>query len=321
MSSSIFKCLNVLLLTSSYGLLELAVIVSGSRDYSRSIARAIALRLNLKLVDVLSKRFPDGELYVRVVNGLEDEHYIIVQSMEPPSSNSIIELILLLDALSEFKPREVTLVAPYLPYARQDKVFLRGEPISVRALLKTFKTLGVNRLITVEAHSPTALSYFPGDVINIRPLEYMAKLVGFSSDILVISPDIGGIDRARRVAEALNARSDYIVKRRDRVTGEILVEPRELDPRGLEVLIVDDIISTGGTIAEVARILREKDASKINVMTVHYLNIEGALERILKFTDRIIASNTIQPLYPDKIEYIDVIPLICDTLTTILERV
>jgi ribose-phosphate pyrophosphokinase len=289
----------------------LAIVVSGSRAHSRLLGELLASRLNMRFTVVEGKRFPDGELYVRVTSSVKGEDVIVVQSMEPPQNDALVELMLLVDALVEAGAGDITLFAPYLPYARQDRVFLAGEPVSVRAILKTLHGLGVRRLVVVEAHSERALSYFPGHVVNVNPLPYMAKLSGLKGDVLVVSPDLGGISRARGVAEALGARSSYIAKVRDRVTGSISMDAGSLDPRGLDVVVVDDILSTGGTLAEASRILLERGARSVQVIVVHNLNLPGALERVLGAgVSRITTSNTLPQPDHQALKVIDVTPLV-----------
>ncbi len=293
----------------------MTVIVSGSRVHSRLLGELLASQLGLKLFSVEGRRFPDGEIYVRIIGDIRGEDVVVIQSMEPPQNDALVELLLIVDALVELGVRGITVFTPYLPYARQDRVFLSGEPVSVRVFLKALRVLGVERLVVVEAHSERALSYFQGEVINVNPLPYMAKIRGFTSDTLVISPDLGGIGRAVSVAKAIGARSDYIVKRRDRITGGISMELGSLDPSGFDVLIVDDIISTGGTIAEASRMLLERGARSVQVLVVHNLNLPGALEKIRKAgVLKVTTSNTIPQPDIDFLDVIDITPLIANIL-------
>jgi ribose-phosphate pyrophosphokinase len=272
------------------------------------LGELLASRLNLRFAVVEGKRFPDGEVYVRVTPSVKDEDVIVVQSMEPPQNDALVELMLIVDALVEAGASSITLFTPYLPYSRQDRVFLAGEPVSVRAVLRALHSLGVGRLVVVvEAHSERALSHFPGRVVNVNPLPYMAKLAGLGGDALIVSPDMGGVSRARSVAEALGARSCYIAKVRDRVTGSISMDVGSLDPRGLDVVIVDDIMSTGGTLAEASRILLERGARSVQALVVHNLNLPGALEKVTGAgVSRIITSNTLPQPRLDVVSVIDI---------------
>ena len=289
----------------------MAIIISGLRAHSRLLGELLASRLNLRFAVVEGKRFPDGEVYVRVTPSVKDEDVIVVQSMEPPQNDALVELMLIVDALVEAGASSITLFTPYLPYSRQDRVFLAGEPVSVRAVLRALHSLGVGRLVVVEAHSERALSHFPGRVVNVNPLPYMAKLAGLGGDALIVSPDMGGVSRARSVAEALGARSCYIAKVRDRVTGSISMDVGSLDPRGLDVVIVDDIMSTGGTLAEASRILLERGARSVQVLVVHNLNLPGALEKVTGAgVSRIITSNTLPQPRLDVVSVIDITPVV-----------
>ena len=291
----------------------MAVVVSGPRSHGRFLGELLASALGVRHVVVDGKRFPDGEVYVRLAGDVGGEDVIIVASTEPPQNDGFVELLLVIDAVWEAGARSVSTFIPYLPYARQDRVFLPGEPVSVRVLLKTLYSMGVGRVAVVEAHSDRALSYVPGEVVNINPLPYMARRARLAGDILVVSPDLGGAGRAASVAEALGARSDYIVKRRDRVTGEIEMDLGSLDPKGLDVVIVDDIISTGGTIASAARMLLERGARSVQVLAVHNLNIPGAMDRVRSSgVSRVIVSNTLPQPELEGLEVIDVIPVVAE---------
>ncbi len=289
----------------------MTIVVSSSRAHSKLLGELLASRLGSKFASIEGKRFPDGEIYVRVTVDVKGEDVVVVQSTEPPQNDALVELMLIVDALLEAGANSINVFIPYLPYARQDRVFLAGEPISIRAVLRALHNLGVKRLFVVEAHSERALSYFPGSVVNVNPLPYMAKLIGVGSDALIVSPDIGGVGRARSVAEALGARSCYMSKVRDRVTGSISIDIGLLDPRGFDVVVVDDIISTGGTIAEASRILLERGARSVQVLVVHNLNLPGALERIVEAgVSRITVSNTLPQPRHDIVKVIDITPLV-----------
>lgn len=294
----------------------MVVVVSGSRGHSIVLGGLLSSALGCRRVGVYSKRFPDGEAYVRVEGGFKGEVIVLVQSMESPQVEGLFEVLLLADALYEGGASEVILYAPYLPYARQDKVFLEGEPVSVRAVLRSLYFNGIRKLVTVEAHSSKALSHYPGEVLNLRPLPYMAKVLGLSSEVLVVSPDVGGVERADSVARALGAERGYMVKRRDRVTGEVSMGPGDFNPVGRDVVIVDDIISTGDTIALASRTLYNMGAKSVSVVAVHLLGIPGSLEKIRASGVRgLTVSNSLPPVGEENITYVDLTPLVAESIS------
>ncbi len=294
----------------------MVVVVSGSRVHSSVLGGLLASALGCRRVGVYSKRFPDGEVYVRVDGGVRGEVVVLVQSMESPQVEGLFEVLLLADALYEAGASDVILYAPYLPFARQDRVFLDGEPVSVRVVLKSLYSMGVRRLVTVEAHSVRALSYYPGEALNLRPLPYIVRFLGLSSGVLVVSPDFGGVERADSVAGALGADRGYMVKRRDRVTGEVSMEPGDFNPRGRDVIIVDDIISTGDTIALASRTLYNMGARSVSVIAVHLLGIPGSLEKIrASGVGKLTVSNSLPPAGGDYVSYVDLSPLAAEAVS------
>ncbi|WP_292320407.1 ribose-phosphate diphosphokinase [Caldisphaera sp.] len=293
------------------------VVIAGTNDVSNEIAKSIANSLSADICNPIYKTFPDGESYIRIPCEINGKRAIVVQSLVYPQDKSIIETILLGDAIKELKAEDQILVSPYLAYARQDRVFLEGEPISIRSILNIFKEY-YNMLFTIEIHKEESLKYFGKPSINIRPYIYMAEKIGFDKrNIAVLSPDIGAIDRAKSLSSYLNCEYDYFVKSRDRVTGEITMQPKELDVKGKDIIIIDDIISTGGTILKASQILRSQGARKIYVMVSHAILLNNAEEKLISSgIDKIYAANTLPK--KDKVHYIDVGPFIASNLTAYL---
>ena len=244
-----------------------------------------------KLADILGaqllrpeyKRFPDGEAYLRVPRSLRGEEVVVVQSFYPPQDSHLLEALILIDAALNAEASRVVLAVPYLAYSRQDKVFLYGEPISVRAVLKSLRAAGAHGIIVVDIHREGTLSYFEGPNVEESAIPELAEYARnwiASDKVLVLSPDLGGVKRARSFAEILGAEWSYIRKERDRVTGEVRMEPVDVEVKGKTVIIVDDIISTGGTLAKSSRMMLDSGASKVYAMCTHPLLAPGALERL-----------------------------------------
>ncbi|MEB3778665.1 MAG: ribose-phosphate diphosphokinase [Desulfurococcales archaeon] len=288
----------------------MATIIPGSDEASRSIASSIAMGIDAKMTVPSYKVFPDGELYVRVSGDLESP-IIVVKTMSPPQDSSIMEAMLLADALRGLGFQDIVLVAPYMAYSRQDRRFLEGEPVSIAVVLRALSLSGYSRLATVEIHKLDALNYFEGSSLSVSPFKFMADRVDLPDSPLVLAPDQGALHRARELASHLGVDYDYLVKERDRVTGEVRVKPREINAEGRDVVIVDDIISTGGTIAEASRELKKAGARRVYVMVAHALMAGRAVDKLRGAgVERVYASNSLPPRDGGLIHYVDIGPLL-----------
>ena len=261
-------------------------IVSGPS--SQVLAGRIARTLGCPLADTEFSIFPDGERYLRV-SGIDScDHVVIVQST--PTDSDYISLLQLIDACDTSDLIDV--VIPYFGYARQDKRFKDGEPVSARALAHA---ITADRVFTVNIHNPCVLAYFdaPATSINAAPAvgEYIASMK--LTDPMIISPDKGAIDLVRSTSETLGVDFDYMEK--TRISGEsVSVKAKELDVSGRDVIILDDIISTGGTIAETTFLLKKNDAKRVFAVHVHPVLAQSAVLRLFAAgVEGIIATDTL----------------------------
>lgn len=265
------------------------VLGSGAQHLKEEIRRKIQ-NYEKELLEVEIKKFPDGEKYVRVLG--DGNKAIVVQSTYSPQDEHLIELLLLGDALKEKGFEKLIAVVPYLAYSRQDRVTKDGEPISVRAVMKA---IGIyyDELYVFDLHNPQTLEFFPGKAVNLSPARAIANY--FKDKIgegIVLAPDKGALERAKAVAEILNVEFSHFEKKRISPT-EVQMTPVDIDVTGKNVLIVDDIISTGGTMIRAANILRKMGAKKIYVTATHGVFAEGAIERVSKAVDELAVTNTI----------------------------
>ena len=272
-----------------------------------------------RLVKIIHKVFPDGESYVRYPVPVEGEEVVIVQSLYAPQDKHFLELLLMIDAALDLGAERVIAVVPYLAYSRQDRMFLEGEAVSVRTILKTLRNLGTYAFITVDIHKEYSLKHFGERAYNVTAMEEIAKHIKKQfpdlENPLVLSPDKGAIIHASRVAKVLNSEYDYLEKERDRVTGEIRVKPKELSVNGRDVIIVDDIISTGGTIALAATSVLKQGARRVIVGCAHPLLIGNAREKLRKASvNYLVATDTI----PSEYSKVTVAPVIAKLLKKIL---
>ncbi|MCD6275480.1 MAG: ribose-phosphate diphosphokinase [Thermoplasmata archaeon] len=264
-------------------------IVTGSASYL--LGEKIAQLLNEKYIPPVIEKFPDGEIYVRIEGEIEKE-VALIQTTYP--NDKLIELFLLQDALREKGVERIITVVPYFGYSRQDKIFKEGEAISARAMAKHIE-LYSDIFIGIDLHAPSILNWFSIPTVHLHATEPIARFLKERDVDVVISPDKGGVERAKLVAEAMNAEFDYLEK--VRLSGEeVVIKPKNLDVREKIVGIVDDIISTGGTIARAAEQLRRQGARKIYAVCTHGLFIGKAEENMKKVND-FASTDTIESKY------------------------
>ncbi|RLI27825.1 MAG: ribose-phosphate pyrophosphokinase, partial [Candidatus Hecatellales archaeon] len=238
---------------------------------SVTLAEKTAELLGCSLVKVDFKRFPDGESYVRLAREVKGEKVAIIQSTYPPQDSHLLQLFLLVDASLRHGASEVTAVVPYLAYARQDKVFLPYEPVSVEVVLKTLKCLGVKRLLTVNVHSPEALKRVELECFDLSALSLLAEFFAGEGlkGAVAFAPDRKAARLAEEASRILGGGLGWFAKQRDRVTGEVTSELEQGEVEGRKVILFDDIISSGGTMRLAARKLLEAGASEVYAACVH----------------------------------------------------
>lgn len=254
-----------------------------------------------KILEVELRKFPDGEKYVRVLGSAGKT--TVISSIFVPQDERIVELLLLGDALREVGVEKLRVIVPYFAYSRQDRVTKDGEPISVRAIMKALG-LYYDELYVFDLHNPETLRYFPGNAVNLSPAriiaDYFREKLG---EGIVLAPDKGALGRARAVAEKLGLEYSHFEKRRVSPT-EVEMIPVDIDVRGKNVLIIDDIISTGGTMIKAAQILRKLGAGRIFVGVTHGVFADGAVERVSEAVDELAVTNTI----PTPVSKISIVP-------------
>jgi len=268
-------------------------VIAGSA--SQKLSTRLAKTLGCKLVKSEVKRFPDGELYVRLRGEVRNQHVVVVQSTCTPQDGNLMELFFILNTARDLGAKKITAVVPYLAYARQDKRFKPGEAVSLQTVARLLKAAGADRVITLDIHEEHSLRDFPVPAVNLTAMpllgEYLKKLK--LNCPIVVGGDQGSEIRAKLVAEKLGSSYDYLVKRRVSPT-KVITKPKKLDMRGHDAVIVDDIISTGGTIIEAAKILRREGARKIYAACTHGVFSGNALQKLKKAKIQVIATDTIE---------------------------
>ncbi|MGI0149129.1 MAG: ribose-phosphate diphosphokinase [Thermoplasmata archaeon] len=266
-------------------------VVGGSA--SQPLARALAKELAADLVDVAFERhpggFPDGERYVRLLGPVGGDRVLLVQTTWPDSK--IIELFLLADAVRDAGARRLTAVVPYFGYSRQDKRFLEGEAISAKTIAKHI-AVDADEILTATIHNPDMLSAFPLPSREVSGIPALARYLKGTPVDMLLAPDENAVRFAQEASGITGLPFDSLSKERiDSYT--VRIKPKTLKVKGKSVAIVDDVISTGGTIATAAKELRSQGARRVIAACVHGLFV-GNAEANLAACDDVIATDTVQ---------------------------
>jgi ribose-phosphate pyrophosphokinase len=281
---------------------------------SQNLGKKVAESLGVSVVPVNIKTFPDGEYCLRFDRELKSEEVIVVQSSGPPQDTNILQLLIMIDAAKELGAEKVTAVVPYLAFARQDKQFLPGEAISVATIVKLIEACGADRFLTVNIHSKDILKRFAILTENISAITSLAEhfknrgLDGAFS----LSPDKGAIGLAEEADQVLGGGHGWLRKERDRFTGDIQMEEKSFDVKDRDVIVFDDIISTGGTIAKAVKMLKTQGARRVYAACVHPLLIGDAKKKILESgAEEIVGTDSI----PSSVRMVSIAQLIAEALS------
>ncbi|MCX8175739.1 MAG: ribose-phosphate diphosphokinase [Candidatus Bathyarchaeota archaeon] len=285
---------------------------------STALGESVAKELGVDVVKVESKIFPDGESYIRFTRNVEGEDVIIVQSTYPPQDTHLVQFFLMIDNARKLKARNIVAVSPYLAYARQDKVFRPYEVVSIQTILKIFEGLGLNLLITVDVHDPRVFEYVSFKCLNLSAVKLLAEYFQNNFNLekpVAFAPDEKAVKMVKDVVNMYGWDSGWFKKERDRVTGEISMKCESVfDVKNRDTIIFDDIISTGGTTATAARMLKSMGAKRVYSACVHPLLVGDAYEKIIKNgVEKIVATDTI----PRNVSFISVKPLIVEALKSL----
>lgn len=253
---------------------------------SIDLARKIGEMLGFPLVNIRMKRFPDGEFYVKFEETIAGENLLIVQSLYPPQDIHAMELFLILHTARDLGAETIRVFVPYLAYSRQDERYLEGECLSAAMIAEIIESLGVDSLYTIDVHNENVLRMYKIPVYNLTASGELARYFAKKGLVrpLVVAPDDEDLAkrRAAYAARVLGADWDALEKRRDRYTGEIVTFVKDLNVRGRDAIIIDDIISTGKTTANAAKILREQGARRIFVGVSHALLLGDSVRLIME---------------------------------------
>ena len=266
---------------------------------SKELGEKLAEHLHAETVPVFLKTFPDGESYIRFeTQSLKNEDVVIVQTTSPPQDQRLIQLLLMADNAKDMEARSITAVVPYFAYGRQDKRFLPGEAFSAKTIVRALENCGVNRIITINAHNPTILKNFNIPIQDLSAIPLLAEY--FKTNKLVQSPlslSMGkkAVGVAQEADNVLHGGYDYVASKRDVVTGNVTLEDKPLHVKNHDVIIFDDIISNGGTMAKTVKMVKEKGARKVYAACVHPLLMGDSYKRIIENgAEEIIGTDAVQ---------------------------
>jgi len=273
-------------------LVKFAVIAgSASKDLGKRIAR----RLKAPYVEAKTKVFPDGESKITFGRIPKNSVVLVVQSTYPPVDTNLLQILSIISQARKASSK-IYAIIPYMGYARQDRQFLSGEVITMSIVAKMLEVAGAKKIVVVDIHSKTALNHFKISKESVSAIPELAKYFKKMKlkNALVVSPDMGGASRAKKFAALLNTDFIALKKSRNRKTGKVLIQSSKVDVRGKDLILVDDIISTGGSIIKAAQFLKRQKCKRVFVACTHGLFVEGAEKKIKKAgVSRIISTNTI----------------------------
>lgn len=286
-------------------------VISGKA--SEDLAKKLAKKLKADFVSSELRVFPDGESKVTITKKPKKGKIVVVNSTYPPVDSNLIQTLSLIFKARQFS-KQVICVIPYMGYARQDREFLPGEIVTLSVIAKLLRSAGASEIIVVDIHSKIGLKHFK---IPIKNVSAISELVNYFKklklrDPLVVSPDLGGLMRAREFAKMYGTDFIALKKQRDRKTGEVRIVNTDLDDVvGRDLVLVDDMISTGGSIVKATKFLKRQKCRRIFVACTHALLIDDAQQKIRKSgVSQIISTNTI----PGSTSVVDVSEIIAKAI-------
>ena len=294
---------------------------------NRPLAEAVAAALNLPLTKASVRRFADMEVFVEIHENIRGEDVFIIQSTSYPANDNLMELLIACDALRRASARRVTAVIPYFGYARQDRKSGPRTPISAKLVANLITEAGANRVLTMDLHAGQIQGFFdiPVDNLYAAPLftrDIEQRYAG--RDLMIVSPDVGGVLRARAIATRLKLDLAIIDKRRE-AAGVSEVMNIIGDVRGRDCLLVDDIVDSGGTLVNAASALIAGGAKSASVYVTHGVLSGGAVARVassniemLTVTDSILATEAMR--LADNVRQISIAPLLAEAMRRISDE-
>jgi ribose-phosphate pyrophosphokinase len=268
-------------------------IFSGTAN--QPLAKSICANIGIELGKCSIHPFPDGETFVKIEENVRGEEVFVVQPTSPPTNHNLMELFIMMDALRRASAARITVVLPFYGYARQDRKDQPRVPITAKLVANLLVAAGANRILTVDLHAQQIQGFFdiPVDHLYAAPVMYEYLKKKKLPDLVVVSPDIGGLKMAHAYSQTLEAGLAIVAKRRTSATE---VESMAVigDIKGKNVLLVDDLTETAGTLTSAATLLKKKGANKILACVSHAILNEVGIQRLRKSViDELITTDTV----------------------------
>ncbi len=294
---------------------------------NRPLAEAVAAALHMPLTRASVRRFADMEIFVEIHENVRGEDVFVVQSTSYPANDNLMELLITLDALRRGSARRVTAVVPYFGYARQDRKSGPRTPISAKLVANLITEAGANRVLTMDLHAGQIQGFFDIPVDNLYAAPLFARDIAerfAGRDMMIVSPDVGGVLRARGMATRLNCDLAIIDKRRERA-GVSEVMNVIGDVAGRDCILVDDIVDSGGTLCNAAVALMASKARSVSVYITHGVLSGGAVARIssspiamMTITDSILGTEAVR--VAQNLRQLTIAPLLAEAMRRISDE-
>nr|WP_029191023.1 ribose-phosphate diphosphokinase [Ornithinibacillus scapharcae] len=296
-----------------------------SLNSNRKLAEEIASHIGLSLGKCTVTTFSDGEIQINIEESVRGSDVYVVQSTSSPVNQHLMELLIMLDALKRASAKTINVVMPYYGYARQDRKARAREPITAKLVADLIETAGADRVITLDLHAPQIQGFFDGPIDHLQGVPLLSDYFEKKNieDIIIVSPDHGGVTRARKMADRLKAPIGIIDKRRPRPNvAEVMNIIGNIE--GKTAILIDDIIDTAGTITLAANALIENGAKEVYACCTHPVLSGPAIERIQnsKIKELVITNSIPLPedKLIDKITQLSVAPLIGEAIIRVHEE-
>ena len=306
---------------SPWGALKL---IAGSAN--PELAQRISTIIDVPLTDPRLRRFPDGEINVKIEDSMRGHDVFVIQPTSPPVNEHLMELFIILDALRRASAGRVTAVVPYYGYARKERKTQPREPISAKLVANFITLAGADRLLLLDLHAEAIEGFFDVPTDHLSPHRIIADYLKTRNlnHITIVAPDAGGGRRAEAVANNLAAPIAFGYKRRSISNNEVEVIAVSGDVKGRDCVVVEDIITTGGTIAKLAVALRNQGANKVLIAATHPVLTGDAVDRLRKAdVDEVIVTDSV-PISPEKlgppITVLSVAPLLAEAIIRVHEN-
>ena len=260
------------------------------------LARAICKSIGVPLGKCDIKPFPDGETFIKIEENVRGEEVFIVQPTSPPTNHNLMELFIIIDALRRASAKRITAVLPFYGYARQDRKDQPRVPITAKLVANLLVAAGANRILTIDLHAQQIQGFFdiPVDHLYAAPVMYEYLRRKNLKDLVVVSPDVGGLKMAHAYAQTLEAGLAIVAKRR-KSASDVEAMAGIGDIKGKNILLVDDLTETAGTLTQAAALLKKKGAKQILACVSHAILSETGIERLRKSViDELITTDTVQ---------------------------